>query len=164
MRLILPVVLMLPTLVQAETVLDLPYLQSAETRFGTLSVGPVQLDGYDGKQLLLDGQPIDGPRDAYVDIQAVLPMPDGDAQDWVLVSVAGGGNACPTLFAFVAVSAKGAHATEPFGTCSEGVLDLRQTESAFLALDMVGLSDGDAMLHTFTFDGYAVSEIVSPLP
>ena len=61
MRLILPVVLMLPTLVQAETVLDLPYLQSAETRFGTLSVGPVQLDGYDGKQLLLDGQPIDGP-------------------------------------------------------------------------------------------------------
>jgi hypothetical protein len=157
----------LASIAQAQTreALELPYLDTAETRYGTLTVGQVQLDGYEGQQLLLNGTPVEGLADVYVAIQDVRPMPDDDGQDWVLVSVAGGGNACPTLWAFVTVSAEGARATPPFGTCSEGVLDLRATEDALLALDMVGIAENDNLLHTYTFDGIGlkVTEFTTPL-
>ncbi len=154
-----------PSIAQTREALALPYLTTADTRYGTLTVGPVQLDGYKGQQLLLDGTPVEGLADVYVAIQDVRPMPDDDGQDWVLVSVAGGGNGCPTLWAFVTVSAEGARATPPFGTCSEAVLDLRATEDALLALDMVGVSDADVLLHTYTFDGIglSVTEFTQPL-
>jgi hypothetical protein len=150
---------------QDRVALELPYLDTAETRYGALTVGPVQLDGFEGQHLLLNGVPVAGLADTYVAIQDVRPMPDDDGQDWVLVSVAGGGNGCPTLWAFVTVSADGARATAPFGTCSEAVLDLRATEDALLALDMVGISEADNLLHTYTFDGTGLQvwETTTPL-
>ncbi|NJM82099.1 MAG: hypothetical protein HC844_06050 [Tabrizicola sp.] len=147
---------------QTGEVLDLPYLDMVETRFGTLTIGPAPLDGYEGKELLLNGIPVEGMKDAYLDIQAVLPMPDGDAQDWVLISIGGGGTGCPTLWAFVAVTPDGTRATAPFGTCSEAILDLRTTESAFLQFDMVSIAERDNALYTYTFDGAKVSEFISP--
>jgi hypothetical protein len=130
---------------QTREALDLPYLDTAETRYGTLTVGPVQLDGYEGQHLLLNGTPVAGLANKYVAIQDVRPMPDDDGQDWV--------------------SADGARATPPFGTCSEAVLDLRATEDALLALDMVGISDTDNLLHTYTFDGTGLQvwEMTTPL-
>ena len=165
MRMILTALLALPGIVQAQTLLDLPYLDRADTRFGSLTVAPVDLGGMEGRQFLLDGQPIDAPRDAYAFVQAVLPEPGGGDQDWVLVSVAGGGNACPTLWAFVTVSPQGATATLPFGTCAEEISDLHATRDETLVLDMVGMAeDGSLTRHSYSFDGVSVTETIAPLP
>jgi hypothetical protein len=144
----------LPTLAE-----ELPYLAPAETRYGTLTIGTTAVDWGEAQQVLLDGTPVAGMIDRFVDIRAVAPRPDGDAGDWVLVSLANGGNGCPMMWAFVSVTPDGATATVPFGTCSEAVLNPRTTEDGFLALDIPSMSPDEEFV-TFTYDGNAVSEIV----
>jgi hypothetical protein len=138
---------------------ELPYLAPAETRYGTLTIGETEVDWGVAQQVLLDGVPVAGLVDRFVDVRAVAPRPDGDAGDWVLVSMANGGNGCPMSWAFVSVTPEGATATEPFGTCSEAVLNPRTTEEGFLALDIPSLMPDEEFV-TFTYDGNAVSEIV----
>ncbi len=158
--------LLLPvqSLAQARDLLELPYLQSVETRHGVLSVGPVQKKGVEGTGFFLNGHAILGPSNIHAHIQAVLPMPQGGPDDWVLVSVASGGNDCPMLFAFITLSPEGARATTPFGTCSEGVFDLRETEDTKVAFDMIGARDGELFVFIYRFDGVEVDETVNPLP
>ena len=136
----------------AQGTLNLPGLTSADTRFGTLAIGTVDLDGMEGDQLLFDGQPVRDIADAYVAIEAVIPASDAD---YVLVSVAGGGNACPTLFRFLKLTAQGAIASDVVGTCSEGVLDLRLTETGIEA-DIASF-DPSLEYETFGFDGATVT-------
>lgn len=147
---------------QSRVPLDLPYLKQVETRYGLLTVDPE--GSSEARGFLLDGAPIDGPKDIHAHIQAVLPMPQGGAADWVLVSLSGGGNDCPMLFAFLVVSKTGATATEPFGTCSEAVMNLRETEGNKVALDMIGNTDGVIAVHIYRFDGATLDETVNPLP
>lgn len=138
---------------------DLPFLAPAETRYGTLTIGTTAVEWGEAQQVLLDGVPVAGLVDRFVDVRAVAPRPDGDAGDWVLISLANGGNGCPMMWAFVSVTAAGATATAPFGTCSEAVLNPRTTEEGFLALDIPSLLPEEEFV-TFTYDGVSVSEIV----
>ncbi|MEO8531904.1 MAG: hypothetical protein ABI459_11805 [Deltaproteobacteria bacterium] len=132
----------------AQTALDLPGLTEADTRFGTLTIIKTDIDGYDGKQLAFNRQPVAKIADAYVAIEAVLPAVDAD---YALISVANGGNGCPTSFAFVRTDANGVKASEVFGTCSEGVLDLRLTDTG-IAADIASF-DPAVEYETFTWDG-----------
>ncbi len=138
---------------------ELPYLTPAETRYGMLTVGTTTVEWGEAQQLLLDGIPVAGLADRFIDVRAVAPRPDGDAGDWVLISMANGGNGCPMMWAFVNVTSAGAQATAPFGTCSEAVLNPRTTEEGFLALDIPSLMPDEEFV-TFTYDGAAVSEMV----
>jgi hypothetical protein len=139
---------------------ELPYLDDGTTRFGTLTI--VDTDTADGlaQTLQLDGSPIDGLTDRFVGLRAILPRPDGAAADWALISMANGGNGCAMMWAFVEVNADGAQATEPFGTCSEGVMNPR-TEGTTVALDMDSFDPAFAY-YTYTFDGQTVTE--TPVP
>jgi hypothetical protein len=138
---------------------ELPYLAPAETRYGQLTIGKTEVDWGEAQQLLLDGSPISGLVDRFLDVRAIAPRPDGDVGDWVLVSMANGGNGCPMMWAFVSVTPDGATATDSFGTCSEAVLNPRTTEEGFLALDIPSLLPEEEFV-TFTYDGVSVSEIV----
>jgi hypothetical protein len=149
-------------LAQARDMLDLPFLDSVETRFGTLSVGPLPQSA--GQGLFWNGAPVAGPDAALVHIQAVLPMPQGGPDDWVLVSLEGDDSDCPTRFAFVTLSKDGAAATAPFGTCSKAIFDLRETEGTKVAMDMLGSDEGKLSVHVYRFDGVTVNETVNPLP
>lgn len=135
---------------------NLPYLEQATVAGGTLSVQPFVSDGLSGSQLLFNGQPV-GLADTYVHIQAVIPRPEFEGEDLVLVTVAGGGNACPTLWAVVVTSAAGATASDPFGTCSEALLNPRLTEDGLVAVDMAPVADGQLPM-TYTIDGADVRE------
>jgi hypothetical protein len=138
---------------------ELPYLAPAETRYGTLTIGETEVDWGTAQQILLNGVPVPGIVDRFVDVRAVAPRPDGDAGDWVLVSMANGGNGCPMMWAFVSVTSEGATATEPFGTCSEGVMNARTTDNGSLELDMPSLLPDEEFV-TYTYDGFSVSEMV----
>jgi hypothetical protein len=138
---------------------DLPYLEPITSRFGALTVADTQVDYGDAQQLLFNGVAVAGVVDRFIGIRALLPRPDGDAADWVLVSMANGGNGCPMLWAFVEVTGAGAKATAPFGTCSEAVLNPRMTEDAQVALDMTSFIEGEDYA-TYTYNGQSVSEII----
>ncbi len=140
---------------------ELPYLEPITSRFGTLSIADTQVEYGDAQQLMLNGVAVGGIVDRFVSIRALLPHPDGEPADWVLVSMANGGNGCPMMWAFVAVKADGANATKPFGTCSEGVLNPRTTEDAQVALDMTSFLEGEDYA-TYTYDGATVTEIIVP--
>lgn len=140
---------------------ELPYLEPITSRFGTLSIADTQGEYGDAQQLLLNGVAVDGIVDRFVSIRALLPRPDGEPADWVLISMANGGNGCPMMWAFVAVMADGANATPPFGTCSEGVLHPRTTEDAQVALDMTSFAEGEDYA-TYTYDGTRVTETIVP--
>jgi hypothetical protein len=142
---------------------DLPFLNAAEVAGGKLSVEKVAADGFEADQLLFNGVPVPGMTDVSVDIQAVVPRPEFVAEDMVFVTLAGGGNGCPTLWAIVLTSAQGAKASPPFGTCSEAILNLRLTESALVAFDMAPVSDGQPWM-TYTADGAMLWETVLPGP
>lgn len=79
----------------------------------------------------------------------------------LFVTVAGGGNACPTLWASVAASAAGAKATEPFGTCSEAILNPRLTMDALVAFDMAPVTAYQPWM-THTIDGKDIRETALP--
>ena len=138
---------------------ELPYLTPAETRYGTITIGTTEVDWGTAQQALLDGAPIAGLVDRFVGVRAVALRPDGDAGDWVLVSLANGGNGCPMMWAFISVTPEGATATEPFGTCSEGVMNPRTTDEGFLAFDMPSFLPDEEFV-TYTYDGNAVLEMV----
>ena len=142
----------LPVALAAQDAIEMPYLESAETRYGTLSVGAVNLDGFEAEQLFFNGAPVAGTADAYVDIQAV--MPSGE-DDMVLISVASGGNACPTLWAFARVNAAGIKVSEIFGTCSEGMLALDLVPGGMTAT--LASFEADVQTETFTWDGRSFS-------
>jgi hypothetical protein len=154
----------LPALAETPLPIDLtnpPYLESAKVAGGTLSVAPyVFEDGYQGQQLVFNGSAV-GLADTYVAIQAVIPRPEFNGEDLVLVTLAGGGNACPTLWAIVVTSTAGAKASNSFGTCSEAILNPRLTESAFLAFDMAPVGQDQPWM-TFTVDGTQVWETELP--
>ena len=100
-------------------------------------------------------------QDRIVDVRAVAPRPDGDAGDWVLVSMENGGNGCPMMWAFVNVTPDGATASEPFGTCSESVMNPRTTDNGSLEFDMPSFQPEEEVV-VYTYDGYHVSEMVVP--
>lgn len=153
-------ILPLPAL--GETPLDidlqtnLPFLDRAEVAGGTLTVAPYDFDDYPGQQLVFNGKPV-GLADTYVHIQAVIPRPEFAGEDLVLVTLAGGGNACPTLWAVVVTSAAGAKASNSFGTCSEAILNPRLTMDALLAFDMAPVADDQPWM-TYTVDGTDIWE------
>jgi hypothetical protein len=138
---------------------ELPYLEPIESRFGSLTIADVQVEYGDAQQVMLGGSPVAGLVDRFVSIRALLPRPDGTAADWVLVSMANGGNGCPMLWAFVEVTAAGAVATDPFGTCSEAVLNPRTTDDGQVALDMTSYIEGEDYA-TYTYNGSSVSELI----
>jgi len=148
-------VLTLPALAETPLAIDLtnpPYLETAEVAGGSLWTEPANLDGFEGHQLVFNGQPVSGMADAYVHIQAVVPRPEFDGEDLVFVTLAGGGNACPTLWAIVVTSAAGAKASPPFGTCSEAILNPRLTMDALVAFDMAPVGEDQPWM-TYTADG-----------
>jgi hypothetical protein len=100
----------------------------------------------------LNGADLPDVEDVYAAIEGVWPS--GEA-DYALVSLAGGGNACPTLFRVLKLTAQGTSASEVFGTCSEGVLDLRLTEVG-IELDIPSF-DPSLEYETFAFDGVTVT-------
>ena len=131
---------------------ELTSAERAETRFGTLSVMASDFDGLEGHQVQLNGADLEGLEDVYAGIEGVWPS--GDA-DYVLVSLAGGGNACPTLFRFLKVTAQGATASDVVGTCAESVLDLRLTDVGIEA-DIASF-DPSLEHETFAWDGMNVT-------
>jgi hypothetical protein len=155
----LSLALILPAL-PAFAEIDLPALQTAATRFGTIAAIPVDMDGFDGWQLTFADAPVEGITDFLVDIRAVMPRPDGAAADWVLVSLANGGNGCPMAWVLVEVSAAGANPSDTFGTCSETVLDMR-TDGDDLVLDLASF-EASVEKVTFTYDGAILTE--TPVP
>jgi hypothetical protein len=144
------------TPLQIDLQTDLPYLEQAEVAGGRLWVEPSSLDDRLIWQLVFNGQPV-GLADAQVHIQAVIPRPEFAGEDMVFVTVAGGGNACPTLWAVVVTSAAGAKATEPFGTCSEAILNPRLTMDAMVAFEMAPVADDQPWM-TYTVDGADIWE------
>jgi hypothetical protein len=138
---------------------ELPYLEPIESRFGSLTIADTQVEYGDAQQLMLNGNPVAGLVDRFVSIRALLPRPDGGDAEWVLVSLANGGNGCPMLWAFVEVTAQGATATDPFGTCSEAVLNPRMTETGEVTLDMTSFIEGEDYA-TYTYNGSSVTEII----
>ncbi len=147
-----------PLAVDLET--NLPYLDEARVAGGVLSTAPVDLDGIAGRQLLFNGTAIPGMTDTYVHIQAVIPRPAFTGEDLVFVTLAGGGNACPTLWAVVVTSAAGATASKPFGTCSEAILNPR-VNLDLVWFDMAPVAEGQPW-STFILDGVEVFESRSP--
>jgi hypothetical protein len=135
---------------------ELPYLDDGTTRFGTLTITDTQVDGDDAQILQLDGTPIQGLTDHFLGLRAILPRPDGTDADWALVSMANGGNGCPMMWAFVEITANGTTTTDPFGTCSESVMNPR-TEGETVALDMDSFDPAFAYF-TYIFDGQTVTE------
>jgi hypothetical protein len=130
---------------------NLPYLDAAEVAGGTLSVAPYETADISGEQLMFNGTPV-GLADTYVAIQAIIPRPEFNGEDLVFVTLAGGGNACPTLWAIVVTSAAGAKVSESFGTCSEAILNPRLTMDALVAFDMAPVGEGQPWM-TYTADG-----------
>ena len=157
MRALFPILALLPLPALAETPLpidlqdNLPYLTRAEVAGGLLWAEPSALSDRLVYELMFNGQPV-GLADAQVHIQAVIPRPEFEGEDLVFVTVAGGGNACPTLWAIVVTSAAGARASEPFGTCSEAILNPRLTMDALVAFDMAPVTDYQPWI-TYTADG-----------
>lgn len=160
----LTLALPLPALAETPLPLDLqnpPYLSEAQVAGGTLSVAPYAFeDGFPGQQLMFNGKAI-GLADTSVAIQAVIPRPEFVGEDLVLVTRAGGGNACPTLWAIVVTSSAGAKASNSFGTCSEAILNPRLTMDALLAFDMAPVGEGQPWM-TYTVDGPQVWETELP--
>ena len=151
MRLTILALTLLPLPALAQTLPDMtnpPYLSEAIVQGGLLVVETVAADGYDTRQLMFNDTPVPGIVDGSVYIQAVIPA---GGEDWVLVSVASGGNACPTLWAIVATSTTGARPTEVFGTCSEAILNLRHDVEG-IAFEIPGAQEGDPDV-TFVYDG-----------
>lgn len=131
---------------------ELTSAATAESRFGTLTVVDSDLDGVAGHQVQLNGSDLPDVADVHAWIEGVWPS--GDA-DYVLVSLAGGGNACPTLFRFLKLSASRAAVSDLIGTCSEGVLDLRLT-AAGIEADIASF-DPSLEYETFAWDGVSVT-------
>ncbi|MGL5009394.1 MAG: hypothetical protein ACRC6I_05895 [Paracoccaceae bacterium] len=138
---------------------ELPFFETLETRYGILSTVPTEVEWGEAEQLILNGAAVEGVLDKYVDIRALVPRPDGDAGDWALVSMSGGGNGCPMMWTFVNITPEQVQATEPFGTCSEAVMNARVTDNGSLELDMPGWLPEQELV-TYTYDGYAVSEMI----
>lgn len=166
MRALCLALLPLPALAETPLPLDLtnlPYLDEAQVAGGTLTVAPYAFeDGYPGQQLLFNDAPV-GMADAYVAIQAVIPRPEFEAEDLVLVTLAGGGNACPTLWAVIVTNAAGARASNSFGTCSEAILNPRLTMDARLAFDLAPVGEDQSWM-TYTVDGTDIRETELPGP
>lgn len=166
MRALAPFCALLPLPALAETPLPIdltnpPYLETAEVAGGTLIVAPhVFDDGFPGQHLMFNGAPLQL-ADTYVAIQAVIPRPEFEGEDLVLVTLAGGGNACPTLWAVVVTSAAGVEASNPFGTCSEAILNPRLTMDALVAFDMAPVKEGQPWM-TYTVDGTQIWETELP--
>jgi hypothetical protein len=139
---------------------ELPYLDDGTTRFGTLTIADTDTADGPAQSLLLNDKPIEGLTDRFLGLRAVLPRPDGADADWALVSMANGGNACPMMWAFIEVTAKGAQATLPFGSCSENVQNPR-TVGASVALDMESL-DPAVAYYTYFFHGQLLTTTAIP--
>jgi hypothetical protein len=160
-------VLPLPAL--AETPLDIdlqnnqPYLERADVAGGTLWTEPADLDGVEGRQLVFNGAPVPGMADKYVYIQGMIPRPEFDGEDLVFVTLAGGGNGCPTLWAIVVTSAAGAKASKPFGTCSEAILNPRLTNDALLSFTMAPVGETQPWM-AYTVDGTDIWEVELAAP
>ncbi len=140
--------------------LALPYLDATDTRFGTMTIAPADLDGIKGQQPLWNDTPVDGIADRFVAIQQVFPAPDGAPADWVLISLANGGNGCPSDWVIVQVTVTDATPSPRFGTCSDAILDIR-SEGGTLALDIASFDPAIAHV-TFTYDGRAITETTVP--
>lgn len=130
--------------------------EQAESRFGLLEVQEVDLEGFPGHQLTLDGVVVEGTEDAYVAIEQILPNPADPAMDLVLLSSGSGGNACPTLWQWVMVSEKEATSLDAFGTCSEGLKDLR-VEAQTVVIEMASF-DPAVEKAVYTLGGLTIEE------
>lgn len=139
---------------QAREGRELPYLDSAPTRFGTLTVSDHLIDGMDGRVVTLDTEILAETADFSVAIQDVLPV--GEA-DFALITVAGGGNACPTLWQIVRLDATGVRVSAAFGTCSEALYDFRATSTG-VEVDLAPFLDAALDHVTYGFDGGEISE------
>ncbi len=144
----------------ASAEIDLPYLQQAETRYGAVSIVPADLEGIEGQGLAFKGTPVEGAADAFADIRAVLPDPDGSETDLVLLSLANGGNGCPMNWTIVAVGPEGADPGDQFGTCSESILDLRE-EGGTLVIDLASFEPALELVR-FTYAAGKVSSAGIP--
>jgi hypothetical protein len=165
---LLPLTLLpLPALAETSLEIDLqtnlPYLEQADVAGGSLWVEPFTSQTLSGWQLVFNGEPVPGMADAYVNIQGVIPRPEFTGEDLVFVTLAGGGNACPTLWAIVVTSAAGAKASKAFGTCSEAILNPRLTMDALLAFDMAPVAEGQPWM-AYTVDGTDIWETALAAP
>jgi hypothetical protein len=166
----LTLALLFPATAPAQPPVDLPNLASAETRLGTLTLGPADLDGLTGQQLLLNGTPVAGTADRFVEIRAVFPRPGPRTEDWALISLSSGGNGCPALWAFVKLSPETALATELFGTCSEGLLAIEDSPEGTVTLMMKSTKPAELDAFLYSFDGTGpvsvevIQSMVSPAP
>jgi hypothetical protein len=160
-------ILPLPALAETPLKIDLqdnlPYLEEAQVAGGSLAVEPADLDGIEGRQLVFNGAPVAGMADKYVHIQGMIPRPESDGEDLVFVTLAGGGNGCPTLWAIVVTSAAGAKASKPFGTCSEAILYPRLTNDALLSFNMAPVGEDQPWM-AYTVDGTEVWEVELAAP
>ena len=159
-------VLPFPALAETQLAIDLqtnlPYLERAEVAGGSLWLEPYTTDVISGWQLVFNGKAV-GLADTYVHIQGVVPRPEFDGEDLVFVTLAGGGNACPILWAIVVTSAAGAKASNSFGTCSEAILNPRLTMDALVAFDMAPVAEDQPWM-TYTVDGTNIWQSELPGP
>jgi len=142
---------------------DLPYLDRATVAGGAVWTEWTILADIDGQQLVFNGAPVPGLADIHVHVQAVTPRPGTEGEDIVFVTLAGGGNACPTLWAIVFTSAQGAQATRRFGTCSEAIVNPRLSKEGLLAFDMAPIAEGKPWM-TYTVDGADLRETALAAP
>lgn len=139
---------------------SLLHSEGAESRFGALTVEAVDLDGFPGQQLALGGTAVEGTQDAYVSIEQILPDPAKGDNDLVLLTSGSGGNACPAMWQWVELSKAGPKPLESFGTCSEGLLDLR-VEGENVLIDMASF-DPAVQKVTYVLAGGQISENMVP--
>lgn len=135
--------------------------QSKDTRFGPVSVSQ--------NTLLFRGKPVvpSVVGELGLVLDKVIEIGSYDA---VVVENLLGGNACPTMFYVVSVTAQGATASRTFGTCSEKAdisrkgdgVSLRMQTISTLAQQRAGKGDAGRM-HVFVVTNGAVTDNGKPV-
>jgi hypothetical protein len=139
---------------------EMLFLQPVQTRFGTLTVADTQAEWGDAEQVLLNGAPVQGTLDRFVDVRAVMPRPDGNAADWVLLSLSNGGNGCPMMWTFMELTAQGGQVSDRFGTCSEAEEDYLRTTGRSVGLYLPFLEEGVGFA-TFYYEGQKATKFAT---
>ncbi|MEX5729660.1 hypothetical protein Ga0609869_003013 [Rhodovulum iodosum] len=121
--------------------------QAVQTRFGTLTVGPVSQWE---QGLYLNGGGVPLAAEWRVTIRGAFAR-QGDDHDWVLVETSHNGNMCPVSYVVLRLSADALRRTAPFGSCLGRIDGVRLAPGRF----EIDLADPDIRvdLQRFAFDG-----------
>ncbi|MEM9793708.1 MAG: hypothetical protein AAF848_12245 [Pseudomonadota bacterium] len=133
--------------------------QQADTRYGRVEVRAVSSFA---KTVIFNGQPLPQINTASVHILGAFRA-EGAEQDWVILSLASGGNACAAELVILRAAPDGLTMTPPFGDCSDQIEALRVFPDR-IELD-VPVSALFVQGHRYRFDGrqFTYTEVRRPV-